>query len=104
MKHKLLLHNRNFLLLWGGQFVSWIGTEVTGITLPLVVLALTGSPAQAGTITAMRGIVYVVFALPAGALIDRWDRRVIMILGNVGSGLAIGSIGVALLLNHVPLV
>jgi hypothetical protein len=29
-----------------GQLVSWLGTEVSGIALPLVVLALTGSPAQ----------------------------------------------------------
>lgn len=103
MKHRVLLHNRNFLMLWSGQFVSWIGTEVTGITLPLVVLALTGSPAQAGAIAAMRGIVYAVLALPAGALIDRWDRRMVMIVANVGSGLAMGSIGAALLLNHLAI-
>ncbi len=103
VKHRVLLYHRNFLLLWGGQFVSWMGTEVTGITLPLVVLALTGSPAQAGAIAAMRGIVYAVLALPAGALIDRWDRRTVMVVANVGSGLAMGSIGIALLLNHLAI-
>jgi MFS family permease len=103
MKHRVLLHDRNFLLLWSGQFVSWIGTEVTGITLPLVVLALTGSPAQAGAIAAMRGIVYAVLALPAGAIIDRWDRRTVMVIANLGSGLAMGSIGVALLLHRLAI-
>jgi len=75
-----LLRNRNFMLLWGGQLVSWVGTEVTGIALPLLVLATTGSPARAGLVAAVRGAVYVLLALPAGALIDRLDRRHVMVL------------------------
>ena len=71
------------MLLWSGQLVSWIGTEISGIALPLLVLALTGSPAQAGSIVAIRGVVYVVWAIPAGALIDRWDRKTVMMIANV---------------------
>lgn len=93
--------NRNFILLLSGQFVSWIGTEVSGITLPLLVLALTHSTQQAGLIAALRGLVYVIWSLPAGALIDRWDRRLVMVGGNLGSGLAMGSICLALLLHHL---
>jgi MFS family permease len=89
--------------LWSGQLVSWVGTEVSGIALPLVVLALTGSPAQAGIIVALRGLVYVVLALPTGTLIDRWDRKIIMVLANAGSGVAMGSIFLALLLKHLTL-
>jgi len=96
-----LLHNRNFMLLWGGQLVSWGGTEVTGIALPLLVLALTGSPGYAGLVAAERSAVYVLLALPAGALLDRWDRRQVMILANAGSGIALGSICVALLVGHL---
>lgn len=96
-----LLHNRNFMLLWGGQLVSWIGTEVTGIALPLLVLALTGSPGYAGLVAAERSAVYVLLALPAGALIDRWDRRRVMVVANAGSGIAMGSICVALLVGHL---
>jgi MFS family permease len=98
-----LLKNRNFMLLWSGQLVSWVGTEITGITLPLVVLAITGSPAQAGSIAAMRGIVYVVWAIPAGVLIDRWDRKTVMVIANIGSGLAMGSIFFALLLKQITI-
>jgi len=98
-----LLRNRDFMLLWGGQLVSWVGTEVTGITLPLVVLALTGSPARAGLVAAVRGAIYVLLALPAGALIDRWDRRRVMVLANAGSGVAMGSICIALFLGHLTL-
>ena len=89
------------MLLWSGQLVSWIGTAVTGIALPLVVLSLTRSYAQAGAIAAMRGLIYVILALPAGALIDRWDRRVVMMVANVGSGIAMSSVCIALLFGHL---
>ena len=92
------------MLLWGGQLVSWIGTEVTGVALPLVVLSLTGSYAQAGTLAAMRGLAYIVLALPAGVLVDRWDRRTVMIIANMGSGVAMGSVCIAILLGHLTLI
>ena len=57
--NKSLWKQRNFILLWSGQLVSWVGTEVSGIVLPLVVLTLTGSPVQAGGVAAIRGLVYV---------------------------------------------
>jgi MFS family permease len=96
-----LLHNRNFMLLWSGQLVSWVGTEVTGIALPLLVLALTGSPGRAGLVAAERSAIYVLLALPAGALIDRWDRRRVMIVANAGSGIAIGSICLTFFLGYL---
>ena len=98
-----LLKNRNFMLLWGGQLVSSMGTTITTIALPLIVLALTGSAFQAGSIAAIRGAVYALWAIPAGALIDRWNRKTVMVIANLGSGLAIGSIYVALLLKHLTI-
>jgi len=98
-----LLKNRNFMLLWSGQLVSWVGTEITNIALPLIVLALTGSTVQAGSIAAIRGAVYALWAIPAGALIDRWNRKTVMVIANLGSGLAMGSIYVALLLKHLTI-
>ena len=47
-------------------------------------LALTGSPAQAGAVAGIRGLVYVVWAISAGVLIDRWDRRPVMFVANLG--------------------
>ncbi len=98
-----LLKNRNFMLLWGGQLISSMGTTITSIALPLIVLALTGSAFQAGSIAAIRGAAYVLWAIPAGALIDRWNRKTVMVIANLGSGLAIGSIYVALLLQHLTI-
>lgn len=94
---------RDFLLLWGGQLSSWLGTEVSSIATPLVVLAITGSPAQAGGVAAIRGLVYVVWAIPAGLVIDRFERQRVMFVANLGSGLALASIATALALGRLTI-
>jgi predicted MFS family arabinose efflux permease len=98
-----LRRNRNFLLLFGGQLVSAIGSQVSQLAFPLLILAVTGSPAQAGFLGAMRGLAYVLFGLPAGAYVDRWDRKKVMILSDTGRALALGSIPVALAVGRLTL-
>ncbi len=98
-----LRRNRDFLLLFAGQIVSSIGSQVSQLAFPLLILALTGSPAQAGFLGAMRGLAYVLFGLPAGALVDRWDRKKTMILSDLGRALALGSIPIALALGRLTL-
>lgn len=90
-----LWRNRDYVLLWCGQLVNVMGTQVSQIAYPLLVLALTNSPAQAGFVAAARTVPYLLFSLPAGALVDRWNRKVVMILCSVGGALALGSIAVA---------
>lgn len=90
-----LWKNRDYLLLWFGQGVSVLGTYVSQLAFPLLVLALTGSPAQAGFVAAARSAPWLLFALPAGALVDRWDRKLTMIICGVGSALALGSVPLA---------
>ncbi len=88
------------MLLWSGQAVSATGSGVTNIAFPLFVLALThGNAAVAGFTGAMGTIPYVIFSLPAGALIDRWNRKLVMMLCDVGRALALGSIPLALALH-----
>src|SRR6476646_11840674 len=67
-----LRRNRDFILLWSGQVVSTLGSEVSGLAFPRLVLSLTGSPAQAGIVGFARGLPYLLVYLPAGALVDRW--------------------------------
>ncbi len=99
-----LWRNRDYVLLWSGQMVSSVGTRVSMLAFPLFVLAITHSPAQAGLIGAMRGLPYALFILPAGALIDRWNRKLVMILCDIGRAIALGSIPVALILGHLTIV
>jgi MFS family permease len=98
-----LWRNRSYMLLWSGQAVSTIGTEISTVAFPLLVLFVTNSPAQAGLMGAVRALPYLFFSLPAGALVDRWDRKRVMIICDTGRAIAMGSIPVALAVNHLSL-
>ncbi len=73
-----------------------LGSRLSAIAYPLLVLTLTGSPVVAGwagcAVTAPSILVY----LPAGALVDRWDPRTAMLVSEVGRGAAIATVVVAL--------
>ncbi len=98
-----LWRNRDYMLLWSGQMISSVGTRVSMLAFPLFVLALTHSPAQAGLIGATRGLPYALLILPAGALVDRWNRKRVMILCDIGRAIALGSIPIALILGHLTI-
>src|SRR5947209_7112764 len=87
--------NRDYLLMWSGQIVSAVGSRVSQLAFPLLMFAVTHSPAQAGFLSAARGVAYAVCMLPAGALVDRWNRKRVMILSDAGRALALGSIPIA---------
>lgn len=90
-----LWRNRDYLLLWSGQALSNIGGAVSELAFPLLVLAVTRSPAQAGFVAALRALPALFLTLPAGALVDRWDRRRIMLACDTGRLLSLASIPVA---------
>jgi MFS family permease len=91
------------MLLWSGQLVSQLGSSVSQIAYPLLILAITHSPAKAGLVAALFSVPYVVFSLPAGALVDRWNRKLVMIVCDTGRALALGSIPIAYALGHLTL-
>ncbi len=98
-----LWRNRDFVLLWSGQAVSTLGTRFSGLALPLLVLAVTYSPAQAGLIGALSFLPYLVFGLPAGALVDRWDRKRTMALCDLARCIAFGSVPLAVALGRLTM-
>lgn len=75
-----LRRNGGFQLLWIGQVLSDTGTEAALIAYPLLILALTGSAAMAGAVGTARLAAQLVLGLPGGALSDRLDRRLTMIV------------------------
>lgn len=98
-----LWRNRDYLLLWSGQAVSSVGGEASQLAFPLLILAVTHSPAQAGFAGVLRALAYLALGLPAGALIDRWDRKRTMMVCDAGRALALGSIPLALALGHLTM-
>ncbi|MER6511478.1 MFS transporter [Nonomuraea sp. NPDC001636] len=70
-----LRKNARFQLLWVGSAVSQLGSELTTLAMPLLVLALTGSPGLAGVVAGARTVAFLAVQMPAGVWVDRWDRR-----------------------------
>lgn len=102
-KHKSLplWRNRDFLLLISGQGISSVGSQLSFVAFPLLMLALTHSPEQAGFMSAVRGLPFWFLSLPAGVLVDRWNRKLTMIICDTGRALAMGSIPLAYALGHL---
>ncbi|KWV33770.1 MFS transporter [Micromonospora rifamycinica] len=98
-----LRRNRNFQLLWSGSALAFLGREITDLAYPLVVLAATGSAAWAGTFGAVQMLVALLVGLPAGALVDAYDRRVLLITMESVRATASASVLVAVALDAVTL-
>ncbi|MFG1837598.1 MFS transporter [Micromonospora sp. NPDC049175] len=75
-----LLRHRDFRLLWTGQTVSSIGSNVTTVALPLVAVAvLDAGTFQVAVLTAAAWLPWLLIGLPAGAWVDRLPRRPVMV-------------------------
>ena len=98
---KSLWRNRDYMLLWSGQALSDIGGAISELAFPLLVLAVTHSPAQAGFVAALRALPATLFSLFAGVLVDRWDRKRVMLVCDTGRALSLASIPIAFALGHL---
>jgi MFS family permease len=98
-----LRRNRDFLLLWSGQIVSSVGSQLSMLAFPLLVLSVTHSPAETGLLGGLRSLPFLLFTLPVGALADRWDRKLLMVVADAGRALALGSVPVALAAGRLTL-
>ncbi len=102
-KPKSLWRNRDYMLLWSGQALSDIGGAVSELAFPLLVLAITHSPAQAGFVAALRALPATLFSLFAGVLVDRWNRKWVMLVCDAGRALSLVSIPIAYTLGHLTI-
>ena len=98
-----LWRNRDYMLLWSGQALSDIGGAVSELAFPLLVLAVTHSPAQAGFAAALRALPATLFSLFAGVLVDRWNRKWVMLVCDSGRALSLASIPIAYALGHLTI-
>ncbi|NEC24014.1 MFS transporter [Streptomyces parvus] len=106
-----LRRNRDFLLLWTGNWLQFFGSRMSSVCYPLLALQISGGSAEAvGLASAAAVLPQAVVQLPAGVLVDRWDRRAVMrwcavgrilVLGTVGTTLALGVLGMGLLLGLI---
>lgn len=99
--HVPLRKNRDFVLLQVGQTLSTIGSVSTQIAYPLLVLALTHSPARAGIVGFAGVVPWAIFGFAAGVLADRAPRRRVMITSDAVRIVAVGSIVAAGATGHL---
>ena len=85
----------NFLLLWQGQLVSILGDVVYAIALGFWVLAVTGSTALMGGLLAASTLPRILAAPIAGVIVDRGDRRMIMVWMDGARGAAVVAVAIA---------
>lgn len=78
-----------FMLLWAGEFLSAIGGGLTSFGLGVYVFSQTGSAANMALVTLLAFLPTVLLSVPAGVLADRYDRRVLMMVGDGCSALGI---------------
>jgi predicted MFS family arabinose efflux permease len=91
-----LSRNRDFVLLWVGQTLSALGSQMSSLAYPLLALALTHSPAKAGVVVFAASAPYTIFVLPAGVLVDRWNRRRVMVTADLARATALGVLALLL--------
>jgi predicted MFS family arabinose efflux permease len=80
---------RDFWLYFSGQLISQVGSSFTLFALPLLVFKLTGSATSLAVTTASNFVPYLLFGLVLGALVDRVNRKRMMLLTDVGRGVVI---------------
>ncbi|WDV45077.1 MFS transporter [Clostridiaceae bacterium M8S5] len=86
-----LFTNRNFILTILGRFISRVGTYFQSFALSLFVLNTTGDPKLFASVLAVAIIPQLVFGPFAGVIIDRYDRKKIIVFLDLLSGLVMAS-------------
>ncbi|MFF4922441.1 MFS transporter [Kitasatospora sp. NPDC001261] len=89
-----LRRNADFIRLWVSAGISRFGTSVTMVAYPLLALWHTGSASTTGLVTFAAALPNLFVQLPAGALVDRWNRRRLMVGCDIVCVTVVASIAV----------
>jgi MFS transporter, DHA3 family, macrolide efflux protein len=92
-----------FMTVWFGQVISFIGSGLTSFALGVHVYRTTGSITLFALISLCAVLPGIIIGPLAGSLIDRWDRRLVMIVSDVGAGLSSLAIFLVLLTGQLQL-
>ncbi|MFH9349066.1 MFS transporter [Kitasatospora sp. NPDC017646] len=91
-----LSRNRNYHVLWGSQLVSELVSQLCLIAFPLMVLAATGSVPEMGAVAAVIAVAHMAANVPAGVLVDRLDRKRVMLVCQCVRAVAMAGLALAL--------
>jgi len=100
-----LWRHPDFMKLWTAETVSQLGTQVTLLALPLTaIVILRATPFQVGLLGTLEFLPFLLVGLPAGVWVDRLRRRRILIVGDLGRALLLGSIPLAYAIDALTMV
>jgi MFS family permease len=94
-----LQRKRAFRWLLGSSSLSMLGSRLTTIAYPMLILYLHGSPVIAGLAVFAANAPSFLIYIPAGVLVDRWNPRLALLAAETGRGIVIGFIAVLLFLH-----
>lgn len=96
MRPGSLWHNRDFTLLWSGQAVSEVGSQVTMLALPLLAtISLRASTFQIALLSAFSSAAFLLVALQAGAVVDRRRKKPVLVRSDLARAALIATLPVA---------
>jgi MFS family permease len=99
-----LWRHPDFMKLWTGQAISEFGSQVSQLAIPWVALVTLHATAfEVATLGTVEFLPFVLLTLPAGVLVDRWPRRIVLILGDLGRAVLLLSIPIAYATGHLTL-
>ena len=101
---RTLFRHPNYLKLWSAATISLFGTQVSQIAIPFIAaVLLDASPGEVGLLTTIEFLPFLLFTLPAGVWVDRFPKKRILVLGDVGRALLLLSIPVAYALGGLTM-
>ncbi|MFG2875618.1 MFS transporter [Streptomyces sp. NPDC048337] len=87
-----LRRNKDFTVFWLGQALSVLGGSISLLALPLLVMQATGSLVQMGILTVVSGATGIGTGMFAGYVVDRVDRRRLMIVCDLTRAVLLGAV------------
>ncbi|MGB5935614.1 MAG: MFS transporter [Ornithinimicrobium sp.] len=79
-----LWRHRDFRYVWAGDTVSVFGMQLVGLAIPIMaVQLLNATPFEMGLLGALEMLAFLLISLPAGAWVDRWRKKRVLIIGDL---------------------
>lgn len=99
-----LFRHPSYVKLWTAATVSLFGTQVSQIAIPFIAaVVLKASPGEVGLLTTIEFLPFILFTLPAGVWVDRFPKRRILVIGDLGRAAMLASIPTAAALGMLTI-
>jgi len=103
-RQRSLMFHHDFRQLWIGDTISQFGTQVSVIALPYLAVTVLGADEfEMGILGTLEFLAFLVIGLPAGAWVDRWRRKRVLIANDIVRAIALGTLPLAYVFDVLTL-